>query len=36
MPRGYKEEFQHWLDSPSLSEEEWSELNAIRDDDKEI
>ena len=36
MPRAYKEEYQYWLDSPALSEEEWSELNAIRDDDKEI
>ncbi|MBR6353053.1 MAG: phospho-sugar mutase, partial [Oscillospiraceae bacterium] len=31
-----KEEYQHWLDSPALSEEEWAELNAIRDDEKEI
>ena len=36
MPRTYKEEYQHWLDSPSLSEEEWAELNAIKDDEKEI
>ena len=36
MPRSYKEEYQHWLDSPALSEEEWAELNAIRDDEKEI
>ena len=36
MPRTYKEEYQHWLDSPSLNEEEWAELNAIRDDEKEI
>ena len=36
MPKEYKEEFQHWLDSPALSEEEWSELNAIRGDEKEI
>ena len=34
--RNYKEEYQHWLDSPALSEEEWAELNAIADDDKEI
>ena len=36
MPRDYREEYRHWLDSPVLSEAEWSELNAIRDDDKEI
>ncbi len=34
--RNYKEEYQHWLDSPALSEEEWKELNAIADDEKEI
>lgn len=32
----YKEEYLRWLDSPALSEAEWSELNAIRDDEKEI
>ena len=36
MARNYKEEYQHWLDSPALSEEEWAELNAIAGDDKEI
>lgn len=36
MSRGYKEEYLHWLDSPALSELEWSELDAIRDDEKEI
>ena len=36
MPRSYRDEYQHWLDSPALSEEEWGELNAIRDDEKEI
>ena len=36
MARNYKEEYQHWLDSPALSEEEWAELNAIADDEKEI
>ena len=36
MTRSYKEEYRHWLDSPALTEEEWAELNAIRDDDKEI
>ena len=30
------EEYQKWLDSPSLTEEEWSELNAISDDESEI
>ena len=30
----YKEEYQRWLDSPALSNAEWEELNAIRDDDK--
>ena len=32
----YMEEYQRWLDSPALSEEEWTELNAIREDEKEI
>jgi len=36
MPSNYREEYRHWLDSPALSEAEWSELNAIRDDEKEI
>ena len=34
--RNYKEEYQHWLDSPALSEQEWEELNAIAGDEKEI
>ena len=34
--RNYKEEYQHWLDSPALSEAEWKELDAIADDEKEI
>ena len=34
--RNYKEEYQRWLDSPALSEEEWNELNAIAGDEKEI
>ena len=34
--RNYMEEYQRWLDSPALSEEEWGELNAIRGDEKEI
>ena len=36
MKRSYKEEYQYWLDSPALGEEEWKELSAIADDDKEI
>ena len=34
--RNYKDEYQRWLDSPALSEAEWTELNAIADDEKEI
>ena len=34
--RSYKEEYQHWLDSPALNEQEWAELSAIADDEKEI
>jgi len=34
--RTFMEEYQHWLDSPALSESEWSELDAIRGDEKEI
>ena len=36
MTRSYKEEYQHWLDSPALSEAEWQELKAIENDEKEI
>ncbi len=36
MTRSYKEEYQHWLDSPALTEQEWAELDAIKDDEKEI
>ena len=36
MPGTYKEEYQHWLNSPALSEEEWRELDAIQNDEKEI
>ena len=36
MTRSYKEEYQHWLDSPALSEQEWAELDAIKNDEKEI
>ena len=34
--RNYMEEYQRWLDSPALSNAEWEELNAIRNDEKEI
>ena len=34
--RSFKDEYQRWLDSPALSEQEWHELDAIRGDDKEI
>ncbi len=36
MPRGFMEEYRHWLDSPALSEAEWEELNEIRNDPREI
>ena len=36
MSTDYMEEYRRWLDSPSLSEEEWKELNAIAEDKKEI
>ncbi|MBR1497842.1 MAG: phospho-sugar mutase [Oscillospiraceae bacterium] len=32
----YQTEFEKWLDSPALGEEEWKELDAIRNDPKEI
>lgn len=32
----YKQEFQHWLDSPSLEESEWQELDSIKNNDEEI
>ena len=32
----FMEEYQRWLDSPALSEQEWAELNAIANDEKEI
>jgi len=32
----YTEEFQRWLSSPALTEEERNELESIRDDEKEI
>ena len=30
------EEYRRWMDSPSLSEEEWNDLNSIAEDEKEI
>ncbi len=36
MKRSFKEEYEYWLDSPALSEREWNELDAIKDDEKEI
>ena len=32
----WRETYEEWLNSPSLSEEEWKELDAIRENDKEI
>ncbi len=32
----YREEYQHWLDSPALGNSEWEELRSIADDEKEI
>ena len=32
----YMEEYQHWLDSPALSNAEWEELKSISGDEKEI
>ncbi len=34
--RSFKEEYEHWMDSPALSEQEWAELDSIKDDEKEI
>ena len=34
--KNYDEIYQQWLDSPSLSEVEWAELNSISGDKKEI
>ena len=34
--KSYKEEYQYWLDSPALSEDEWKELSSISGDEKEI
>ena len=30
------DEYRRWMDSPALSEQEWAELNAIAEDEKEI
>ena len=30
----YQEEYQHWLDSPALSNAEWEELKSIAGDEK--
>jgi phosphoglucomutase len=32
----YRKEYERWLDAPALSEEEWRELDAIREDDEQI
>ena len=32
----YRKEFERWLDSPALSEEEWRELDAVRGDEEQI
>ena len=32
----YQAEYEKWLDCPSLSEDEWKELDSIRNDPKEI
>lgn len=32
----YMQEYHHWLDSPALTEKEWKELDAIKDDEDEI
>ena len=32
----WRESYEEWLNSPALSEAEWKELDAIKDDDKEI
>ena len=34
--RTFKEEYEHWLDNPALTEEEWKELDSIKDNEKEI
>ena len=32
----WRESYEEWLNSPALSESEWKELDAIKDDEKEI
>ena len=32
----YRKEFERWLDSPALSEDEWRELDAVRDDEDQV
>ena len=32
----YLDEYKRWLDNPALNEDEWAELNAIADNEKEI
>ncbi len=32
----YMAEYRHWIDSPSLAESEWQELDDIKNDEKEI
>ncbi len=32
----WKKEFNRWIDNPALSDQEWRELDAIRDDDEQI
>ena len=32
----WRESYEEWLNSPALSEAEWKELDAIKDDEKEI
>ena len=32
----YRKEYERWLDSPALSEAEWQELDAVRDNEDEI
>ena len=36
MSTNYMEEYRRWMDCPSLSEEEWNDLNSIAEDEKEI
>ncbi len=36
MMTDYRKEFERWLDSPALSEEEWRELDAVRGDEEQI